>query len=228
MGLFFVGMLMAGLIPPPSPHASTMQVAGFWQDHLTLTRLGLFLMMVAGALVAPFGTMLCVIVRRIEGRDAPMTYLQVIGTTTLVLAILVPTMIFMTAAFRPYRDPNLTKLLNDLGWIPFVVEWPPAFLMCLSVTGAALTDRSPHPVFPRWVGYYSAWTAFLYLPGGLIIFFKQGAFAWNGLLAFWLVAVAFGAWVMVMSVLMMRARSRDDGPVRRAIVHPETEGLVAT
>jgi hypothetical protein len=29
--------------------------------------------------------------------------------------------------------------------------------------------------------------------------FKTGVFAWNGLLAFWLVAVFFGAWFLVMT-----------------------------
>ncbi len=33
----------------------------------------------------------------------------------------------------------------------------------------------------------------------MVVLFKDGVFAWNGLLAFWLVAVFFGAWFLVMT-----------------------------
>jgi hypothetical protein len=206
--IFFIGMIMAGLLPPPSPHDSTMSVAHFWQDHVTVTRFGLVLMMFAGGLTAPYGAMLCVMLRRIEPGDSPMTYLQMLGAATGVIAICFPTFFFMAASFRPDRAPGLIKTLNDVAWIPFVINTPPALMQCLSISGAVLTDRSGTSVFPRWVGYYNAWTAFLFMPGGLIIFFKHGAFAWNGLLAFWLVAVLFGTWFVVMSVMMMQAIKR--------------------
>jgi hypothetical protein len=31
------------------------------------------------------------------------------------------------------------------------------------------------------------------------VLFKDGVFAWNGLLAFWLVAVFFGLWFLIMA-----------------------------
>jgi hypothetical protein len=206
--IFFIGMIMAGLLPPPSPHDSTASVAHFWQIHVTATRAGLILMMFAGGLTAPYGAMLCVMLRRIEGRDAPMTYLEMLGAATGVIAICVPTFLFMTASFRPFRSPELVKLINDAAWIPFVINTPPALMQCFAISGAVFTDKSRNPVFPRWVGYYNVWTALLFLPGAIIIFFKHGPFAWNGLFAFWLVAVLFGTWFIVMSVLMMQAIKR--------------------
>jgi hypothetical protein len=207
--IFFIGMILAGLLPPPSPHDGTGSVAHFWQDHVTATRFGLVLMMFAGGLTAPYGAMLCVMLRRIEGRDSPMTFLQMLGAATGVVAICFPTFFFMAASFRPDRAPELVKTLNDLAWIPFVINTPPALMQCLSITGAVFTDKSENPVFPRWVGYYNVWTALLFMPGAIIIFFKHGPFAWNGLFAFWLVAVLFGTWFVVMSVMMMRAIKRN-------------------
>jgi hypothetical protein len=205
--VFFAGMLCAGLLPPPSPHDTTAEVARFWRDHPDLTRLGLWLMLVAGGLTAPFGAQLCVTLRRIERGESPMSFLQAIGAACGVMAILVPTMIFMAASFRPERSPELVKLLNDLAWIPFVINFPPAMIQCLSISGAVFANPDQQ-VLPRWIGYFNAWTAFLFIPGGLIIFFKHGPFAWNGLLAFWLAAVVFGTWFIVMTVAMVRAVRR--------------------
>lgn len=86
-------------------------------------------------------------------------------------------MIFMVAAFRPDRSPELTIILNDFAWIPFIVNFPPALLQCLAISGAVLTDRGETPVLPRWVGYYNLWTATDFIPAGLLIFFKHGPFA---------------------------------------------------
>lgn len=205
--VFFAGMLLAGLLPPPGPSDTTSEVADFWRDNPDLTRLGLLMMLIAGGLTAPWGALIAVMLKRIEGPESPMTYIQIIGAAAGVLAILIPTMIFMVAAFRPDRNPDLTQTLNDLAWVPFVVNFPPALLQCFSIS-VAVFSRPENDVFPRWIAYYNLWTAFLFLPGGLIIFFKTGAFAWNGLMAFWVVAVLFGAWFIVMSVVMMRAVKR--------------------
>jgi hypothetical protein len=49
------------------------------------------------------------------------------------------------------------------------------------------------------------WMALLFLPAGLMVFFKTGPFAWNGLLSFWLPLVAFGIWFNVMIYALLRA-----------------------
>ena len=75
---------------------------------------------------------------------------------------------------------------------------------------AAFADRLQRVARARdghwWagVGLY-LWTAFLFIPGGLVTFFKAGPFAWNGLLAFWVAAAVFGSWFIVMSVVVRRA-----------------------
>jgi hypothetical protein len=86
-----------------------------------------------------------------------------------------------------------------------ILPWPPIVGPLVAIALATFADRRPRPVFPRWVGYYNLWMAFLLLPASLIIFFKKGPFAWNGLLGFWLPAAAFGSWYLVMTVVVLRA-----------------------
>jgi hypothetical protein len=50
---------------------------------------------------------------------------------------------------------------------------------------------------------------------------RSGPFAWNGLLAFWLPFSVFGVWMIVVSVLLLRAlrqQSDDDLPVENEFV----------
>lgn len=206
--VFFAGALLAHIIPPFSPSKGPSEVTIFWSSHADLKRLGLVLMMLAAGLTAPWGAAICVHVKRIEGTDSPLTWLQAFGAATGVIAILMPTLLFMAASYRPERDPKLLQLVNDMGWIPFVVNVPPALMQTISLGFATLSDRSEAPLFPRWFGYYNFWSAFVFMPGALILFFKHGAFAWNGLLAFWLVAVFFGAWFIVVAVMMLRANPK--------------------
>jgi uncharacterized membrane protein YraQ (UPF0718 family) len=48
-----------------------------------------------------------------------------------------------------------------------------------------LADKRPDPTYPRWFGYLNLWCGTLFVPAGLIFFFKDGPFSWNGILAWW-------------------------------------------
>lgn len=47
--------------------------------------------------------------------------------------------------------------------------------------------------------------------GGFIVFFKGGPLAWNGLLAWWLVLAVCFSWIVVITVLLLRAINRQAG-----------------
>jgi hypothetical protein len=70
---------------------------------------------------------------------------------------------------------------------------------------AVLRGRSTTPLFSRWMGYFDLIAAVVFALGAPTLFFKHGAFGWNGALAFWTVFAAFGLWVMVTFVAMLRA-----------------------
>jgi hypothetical protein len=66
-------------------------------------------------------------------------------------------------------------------------------------------DKREQPIFPRWAGYLNAWIALLLAPAGIIVFFKHGPFAWNGLFSFWLPLTVYSIWVVTMTFLLRRA-----------------------
>ena len=132
--LLFPAIIMTGLLPPMSPMRTAEQVAQFWSTNTGLKRVGLVIMLAAAGLQAPFGALIAVRIRQMEGsRYSALAYTQLVGTGLAVVAILMPTFAFAAASYRPERDPQITQALNDLGWLPFVMNWPAATIQCLVI-----------------------------------------------------------------------------------------------
>src|SRR6516165_9567685 len=196
--LLFPAMIMIGLLPPISPMRDANEIAQFWSTNTGLKRLGLVVMLAASGLQAPFGALIAVRIRQMEGgRYSALAYAELIGVGLAVMAIIMPTFAFAAASYRPEPDPQITQALNDLGWLPFVMNWPAATIQCLAI-GFAIFGAA-HEIWPRWLGYFNVWCGFIFAAGGLVVLFKNGVFAWNGLLAFWMVAVFFGLWFLIMA-----------------------------
>ncbi|WAJ43432.1 hypothetical protein OK015_19755 [Mycobacterium sp. Aquia_216] len=196
--LLFPAIIMIGLLPPVSPMRNAAEIAQFWSTNTGLKRLGLVLLLAASGLQAPFGALIAVRIRQMEGgRYSALAYTELVGVGLAVVAIIMPCFFFAAASYRPERDPQITQALNDLGWLPFVMNWPAATIQCLAIGFAVF--GAAREVWPRWLGYFNVWCGFIFAAGGLVVLFKNGVFAWNGLLAFWLVAVFFGAWFLIMA-----------------------------
>jgi hypothetical protein len=220
--LLFPAMLMIGLLPPISPMRDASAVAQFWSTNTGLKRLGLVVLLAASGLQVPFGALIAVRIRQMEGgRYSALAYAELVGVGLAVMAIIMPTFAFAAASYRPERDPQITQALNDLGWLPFVMNWPAATIQCLAI-GFAIFGAA-REVWPRWLGYFNVWCAFIFAAGGLVVLFKNGVFAWNGLLAFWLVAVFFGAWFLIMSwQLWVSVVAGEEGSGAGAVADNET------
>lgn len=210
MGFVFVVVLFGGIIaasmfPPFSPDSTAAETAAWYQEHTTGIRFGMVLMMFGALMTAPWGALLAAHIKRIEGEFSPLTYTFLAATAAGCVAIFMPVMIFSAAAFRPDRAAEITQAMNDMAWIPFIMNGPPAITQAVVFGAAVLMDKRVRPAFPRWSAYYSWWVAFGFLPACILLFFKTGPFAWNGILSFWLAAVVFGTWFITMSVLMLKA-----------------------
>lgn len=203
--VFFSGMLIADLLPPPSPSWTAQETADFWRENQDMRLFGLALMMASTTFIGGFVCAITLQLRRIRG-SAPANLAQLVGGASGLLTVVLPTIFMISIAFRPERDPEITQALTDLALMPFIVNWPPVVLQAVGFGVAVLMGRDDRsPVLPRWLGYYSLWTAFLLLPGTILVFFKDGVWAWDGALSFWLVAALFGVWQLVVFVQVRKA-----------------------
>jgi hypothetical protein len=203
--LFTIGFWpLTHFMPPPSPTVGALDVAAMYQAHTNQIRLGLLVMMGASGCILPFAAVISAQMKRMEDTPSVLSYLQLASGAVGVVFFIVPCLIWSVAAFRPERDPALIQLMNDAGWLMFLMPFTTFMVQNFAIGIAILGDKSAQPVFPRWVAFLNFWVAVLFLPGGLLTFFKTGPFAWNGLFAFWVPFVVFFTWYMVMFTMLRK------------------------
>jgi hypothetical protein len=214
--LFFVFFMLIGkLVPPLSPTASARDIADFFVVNKLRVRVGLALSLLAACVALPFLATICLRVRRVEGRWGVLSVTQIFAGVIVVPGFLYPMVVLCAAAFRPeQRDPQITQALNDVFWLMFVGIAGVLIVQALVLMTAAFVDRTEPATFPRWFGYLNAWFALLELPPGAVMIFNDGPLAWNGVFAFWIPLAAFGAWMIVVTVVMLRSISAEQAADR--------------
>ncbi len=180
-------------------------VISLYQSNLFGIRSGMVLMLFGVSFLLPFVSLISSHIYRMEGANPILASTQLISGTVALLALFIPPIIWSIAAFRLDRDPQITMMLHDAGWIFLVFPAAPAIVQNLSIGLAILSDGGSPPIFPRWVGFLNFWAAFLFIPSGLIIYFKTGAFAWNGILGFWVPLGAFNIWLITLLLCMYKS-----------------------
>jgi len=215
--LFFMGFLLAGFIPPPSPSLTQEQVASYYQINATGIRSGMVIMMISGMFMAPQIGVISAQLKRIPGVSPALVYAQLSAGTASAMFFFIPAVLFIVTAFRPDRSPEITYTLNDLCWIMAVIPWSPAFMQNVVIGAAAINDKSAEPIFPRWMGYFNYWVAIGFIPGGLLAFFHSGPFAWSGVFAFWLAGTVFVIWFIVMTIMLLKAVNRQEREETRIV-----------
>lgn len=213
VAVFFAGLIVAGFFPPVPPNHTAQQVADQYVADKDRIRAGAVIMMISCGFIMPFTAVISAQMARIEGRWTPLCYCNLIAGTVGTVAALLPVLFFLAIAYRPeHRSPELIQAFNDFAWVPFIINWPPAFVEAVVIAVAIFSDRRATPVFPRWIGYFLIWDAIAFLPASALPFFYDGAFAWNGLFPFWLAATFFGGFFLVLSYGTLRAVKQQFAP----------------
>ena len=211
MGVFLVvlgaGLLLTGWLPPPSPNLSDAETArNFRVANGDLTRI----VFAAWFFFAPFFAVPAVAIanqmRRIEGPSPALAKTQMLMTPCGVLAVQIPAALWLAAGYRPGLSDSAIVTLNDIAWFFLLGAVGPGFVQMMSVVLCIL--QGDGSIYPRWLGYAILWVALLDLPAALIMFFKTGLLAWNGLLSFWVVATAFFAWAILIWIYTAKAIMR--------------------
>lgn len=76
----------------------------------------------------------------------------------------------------------MTVALDDAAWFNFLVGWVMLALQMATAAAVTLKDRSPRPLFPRWLSIASVVGAVVLVTANGCVFAKSGPFAWTGVL----------------------------------------------
>lgn len=199
--VFYLGWLI-----PPSPNLNAREITEVYQQNVTGTRIAVALISnFAGPLSVVFAAIITIYMLKMKGPSPVLAWINIVTSAIQVLVFIMPAEIYGATAYRLDRSPEITQFGNDLGWFIFDNVVGPTQIQWLSIGLAILWDRSEKPIFPRWFAFFNLWGATIMLLNNMIIFFKIGPFAWNGLLGWWPGASVFCLWYYVAFYVMLKA-----------------------
>ncbi|WP_068280732.1 hypothetical protein [Aldersonia kunmingensis] len=214
--LLVATLAFPGFWPPMSPTMSADQVAAFYADHTAWMRFSQVTFNLCGIMVLPFFMVICVQMKRMKSQSHIFAYCYLTALVSGATIFALSNILFLVAAFRPDRRPELVMLLNDLAWIVLIAPIGMVVSQFLLIAVAVYFDNGPDPVFPRWVGYYSLTTAVAMVPAAGAAVVQTGPLAWDGFLSFWVRNGAFVLFIIVMFFVLRRTIIRqavDEGVV---------------
>ena len=198
-GLWIIG----DLLPPPAPDMTAEQITEFYQVNNASIRVGLALCIFgAGFLLPPLVALKEWLIEK-DPNNRLLANIQLASGIGFMPLAMMPFLIWMTAAYRPDRSPELILLLNDLGWIMFSTVVSPVIIPILAVCFIVLKSESLQAEIPRWAAYLGIWQAMGAITATLTPFVYSGPFAWNGILGFWLPIVIFLIWISAIFIHLL-------------------------
>ncbi len=221
-GLVLAGMysfgyaVLMGFYPPPAPTLNAAEVLSLYTASNMQFRIGVALMLIGGG----FNLLWSVVISAQLARDehgTPIWAILQFGAGALGTALFfLPPVFWGVAAFSVERDPALTLLMHQLGWITFITPVCvfPLQAIPIGVVGLSAKKDDNLSAFPRWMGYFSFWMTLTAEAGVAGLLFKTGPFAWNGLFPFYLPIIVFGAWITALIYLIIRAVGRQEAALR--------------
>jgi hypothetical protein len=200
---------IAGLLPVPSPNYSAQQIADFYRTDTVRLRVGLFVVLIGVFSYGPLCVAISRRMRRMSPRQYALASVQLSAATVGWVFLFLPFLIMSATAYRPQRAPEITQGMNDIAWFVLVMDFVPFCVQYLAIAIAVFADRSPVPVFPRWVAYLNLWVAVLFIPTGVITFFKTGPLTYGGMLGFYIPLAVFAVWLVAMPYAVTRHLQRE-------------------
>lgn len=195
------------MLPPPTAKWSSAQIAQFYADHSTEIKVGATIASWTSAFFVPLAVVVAIQMYRHEKGKAPVwSILSVANGTLMSIFLVLPPLFFGVAAFTPDRPAEVTAIMHELGLLTLVTTDQYFIFFWVAVAIISLTPNTVvYSPFPRWYGYFTAWTALMFEAGAIAFLTRSGPFAWNGLLVFWSPLTLFGVWIAVTATLLLKS-----------------------
>jgi hypothetical protein len=219
-------LFCAGFLPPHKTEWGAAQIAQIYADNPIGIRIGMIFLLIGGVLYQPWVAIIAVQMKRIEGPQSVLTYVQLGLGTLFVLLFVLAAIFWQTAAYRPLEDIVFTQRMNDLGWFMFLISVPVLTVQGLALSLVIFADKE-QSLFPRWFAWFNIWAQIIFLPGTVIPLFKSGPLAWNGIIAFWIPAAVYTVWMCLLTWLLLRAINLPDPATAPGADRTEPAGVTA-
>jgi hypothetical protein len=194
---------LARVMPPPRPDVTVEQMVHFFHAHALTIQIGFgVLMLIVGGAGVSNGIVVYHMKRMTVGSVMAYTYVGAMSVGALPGCLLVA-FCFLTAVYRPDRDPQLLALLYDLGLLSYVGSLGCFTTAYFAFAVAILYDKNE--IFPKWLAYVSVWQIVTELLAVPVFVSTAGPFAWNGANSFWLGTAIFVVWLVCVILFLKKA-----------------------
>lgn len=190
--LFLIFLAASLFLPPINPKSSPASVSDHYRDSETGMKAGIYLLAVASILWPMYSFGLNNFLSNIPEINPNILALQSScgAAAGMSLAVIAPC--FAATSYRLERDPILTELLNDLSWLMFTVVTSPFVAQEFAISLGILSDTRAKPMIPHWVAWVNSSLTITYIPAYSAHCVREGPFAWDGAVTFWLPIAAIG------------------------------------
>ena len=225
-GLLF--SVVMPIMPPPKPWWEPARVVQWFDDNHYRLLFGFAFVFIISGMTAIMNALIAYSMRRMSvSRAFAYSYLVIYALSTLPGMLLLG-IALTVGAMRPDRDPALIRWLYDFAFLSFSGTMGVFLVGSLLWMTAILLDRNG--VFPKWFGYFNLCNALTEVVVAPAWIFKEGVFAWNGVISWWLQVFVFATYTVVFITLLRKMILREDfgtGPLPEfSAEEPRRSGLI--
>ncbi|BBO28269.1 hypothetical protein AltI4_26570 [Alteromonas sp. I4] len=201
---------MGDNLPPPHPDWPAQAFTDRYNEHLTGIRIGFLVSLITICFYLPWTGYVTARMMRIETGHYPvLSYLQLLGGCLTVMVVSISMYLWVVAAQRPERSPEITQMLTDAGWLMNDTVYMCTTLQMFAMALCFLADKkSKVPVMPNWANYLTIFCGATFFPASLTAILRDGPFAYDGLIGFWLPYPAWLIWMFVATYYLLADMNR--------------------
>ena len=192
-------------LPPPHPDWPAQAFTDRYVSHLTEIRVGFLVALITICFYLPWTGYVTARMKRIETGPYPvLAYTQLLGGCLTVMVVSISMWCWVVAAQRPERAPEITQMLTDAGWLMNDTVYMCTTLQMWALALCVLHDRRAKvPLMPNWACYLTIFCGATFFPASLTAILRNGPFAYDGLIGFWVPYPAWLVWMFVASYYLL-------------------------
>lgn len=210
---------MGNNLPPPHPAWPAQAFTDRYDNNLASIRVGFLVSLVTICFYLPWTAYVTMRMKRIETGPFPvLAYTQLLGGCLTVMVVSISMWCWVVAAQRPERTPEITQMLTDAGWLMNDTAYMCTTIQMWAMALCFLHDKKAKiPVMPNWACYLTIFCGATFFPASLTAILRDGPFAYDGLLGYWLPYPAWLIWMFVATYYLL-------GDLKRRVGEEVPEG----
>ncbi len=192
-------------LPPPHPDWPAQAFTDRYVNNLAEIRVGFLVALVTICLYLPWTAYVTTRMKRIETGPYPvLAYTQLLGGCLTVIVVSISMWCWVVAAQRPERMPEITQMLTDAGWLMNDTLYMCTTMQMWAMALCILHDKKAKvPVMPNWACYLTIFCGATFFPASLTAILRDGPFAYDGLLGYWVPYPAWLIWMYIASYFLL-------------------------